>query len=656
MAWLAALAIVAAVAIGGGLVQDQAARRERAVAAMLAEAVARRHALAQIAAYLPALAGADDPAPALAALDDALARLPAGRDPPQSVEGGHAPPGGAPEREGSETQGLARSDAAGLDGFARRLERILASLRAGERPEAGRLAALQDELYGSLLADAERRSEALEAERAELAVWTDRLPVLVLAALLSTFPLAGWILLRPLARRLAAQSAELERLAQLDPATGLLARAAFLAALEQALQTRRPLALVLVDLDHFREVNDAEGLAVGDRMLREAAERIRAVLRSTDTVGRLGSDELACLLPEVAGARPLETVLSRLRAALNEPLAFADRTLRLKATLGVARYPDEADSAERLLRAAEGALVRAKRAQRGSVGRARAEDAPRIERLATALRALDAAQAEDALVGLDAALQPIAALLADPFDPGALLGFEALVRWYHPTLGAIAPEELIPAAAASGRAARLGRAVRRRALAAFVGLGPEAIAGRYLALNLAACELEHPELVDELEADLAEYGLPWSALRLEFTEPPRLDRLGEERLSDLVSLHERGVRLVLDDFGSASGGLAPLLRLPIDGLKIDRALVSAVTREAKARELIRATVGLAEALGLEVVAVGIEEPTQAALLAQLGCRAGQGWLIGRPLQGEALRAFWQARSRPPGENVVPLRL
>lgn len=649
--WGSALAIVAAIVVVGGLWLECLDLEVARTAGALAEAAARRQDLERIAASLPDLAQPEDAPAAIAELEDALSRLrESGIDTGDTTD---APPAGAAE-PGAETR-AGEGPAADGRSFVERLERVISAVRAGEPPGADALAELRREVTGSLSAASEQEIARLAERRDALAARAHAAQRLLLTGLLLAILAEALLLFRPLTRRLVAQASELERLARLDPTTGLLSRAAFLAALDRELATKRPLALVLVDLDHFKEINDGDGHAAGDAVLQTVAARMREVLRGGDSIGRLGGDEFACLLPEVAGARPLETVVNRLRAALHEPVPFGDRLLRCGATLGVARYPDDARNADRLLRAADEALLRAKRNQRGGVGRASPDDAPRVERLVTALRVLDEARPEDGLPGLDAALQPIARIAADPLDPTALLGFEALARWHHPTLGAIVPDELFPAAAAGGRAARLGRALRRRALAAFAGLGPEAVEGRYLAVNLAPNEVTNPDLEGELEADLAEWGLPWSALCLEINEQLLLDRLSDERLARLLRLHERGVRLALDDFGTGSSGLAQLLRLPIDILKIDRRFVAAVTRDERAREIVRATLGLAGGLGIEVIAEGIEEPAQAALLTQLGCRAGQGWLIGRPLQGEALQAFWRERLRATALNVVPLR-
>ena len=642
LAWVAGLSILAALLLAGGLWLDRVERARGQAAVALAEAVARHAQLRRLALHLPELAEPEARIAAIGEIEAALARLGASRA--RWVEGAEAPlgaaGGGPPHDRESEP-----SAALELEAFLERVAQAVAATRAGEPPGRESLAELRALALGPLSAAIEQDLARLEGERAAADGRAHRLRYLVLAVLLLAILAEGLLLFRPLTRRLVARTTELERLARLDPTTGLLGRAAFLAALDRALSTRRPLALVLIDLDHFKELNGADGHAAGDAVLRAAAARIREVLRGSETVGRLGGDELACLLPETAEARPLETVLNRLRTVLHEPVPFDGRQLRAGATIGVARYPEDADSAERLLRAADEALLRAKRARRGTVGRASPDDAPRIERLVRALRALDVEGPPGELPGLDAALQPIAALAPDPQDPRSVVGFEALARWHHPSLGAIAPEELFPLAAASGRAARLGRAVRRRAFAAFAGLGSDVIEGRYLAVNLAPAEILHGDLEAELEADLAEYGLAWSALCLEIGERVMLDRISGERLAQLERLHELGVRLALDDFGTGGAGLAELSGLPIDVLEIDGRFVAALGRDPKAREIVRATLGLAAGLGLEVVADGIEEPAQLALLVELGCRLGKGWLIGRPLQGEALVTFWRARAR-----------
>ncbi len=646
---MAGLALLAAAAVGGGLQLHRLDREEQRLSAVAYEAARRAEAAARLEAHLEALLTALEPPltgepPAIpSSLMQALAMMREALGPPPAPSLATPPTSEAPTADSATPSAPAGGQEATL---AARLEALAAALRPGAVIELRALARERAELVGPLRETFARHAAVARAEAETAAGRRTRLglvlaTVSVLAVGVATAALSR---LRSLRCRLAALETELGRLAGRDPVTGLASRPTFLGALETALAARRPVVLVRIDLDRLEEINSALGHAAGDAVLCATARRIAEQLRAADLAGRLGDDELACLLPEIPEDRPVETVLARLRTALQEPVPIGERTVRVGATLGVARFPEDAVDPERLVRAAGEALARAKRNGRGGIGRATAGDATRAERLARALRDLDGTDPPEAPEGLDVALQPIAALTADVEEPGALLGFEALARWHHPSLGAIAPEELLPAAAASGRAARLGRVLRRRAFAAFTGLGPEAIDGRFLAVNLAPGEVANPELEAELAADLAAFGLPWRALCLEIAEQLLVERLADDRLAALVRLHERGVRLALDDFGTGGSSLAQLLRLPIDVLKIDGRFVAALPGDPRAREIVRATLGLAAGLGLEVVAEGIEEPAQAALLAQLGCRAGQGWAIGRPLQGEALRAFCQGRS------------
>ncbi|MBP0493661.1 putative bifunctional diguanylate cyclase/phosphodiesterase [Pararoseomonas indoligenes] len=442
-----------------------------------------------------------------------------------------------------------------------------------------------------------------------------------------------------------------------DALTGLPNRRATMGALVDALGSGTPVAVVTVDLDHFKEANDGEGHAAGDALLKEAAARLSEAVRPGDTVGRTGGDEFVVLLSGVGDDVTADAVAQRISAALHRPVPFGERMLRLGATLGVALAPAHAADAEMLVRVADEALVRAKRDVRGSIGRASPEDAAQLMRAAAILRAFDA-DAASGLPGATAQLQPILGLGRGKAPDGAVLAVEVLARWGHPDVGHVRPGELFPAIGPE-RGALLGRVVRGQALAAFAALQAQAPAGgrlaeARLALNLSASEVARADIALELAAQVERAGLSLRAVEIEITEEVLLDRVSDRTLDGLAALRGRGARLVLDDFGTGNSGLAQLLRLPLDGLKLDQRFIQRLGMDVRAEEIVKATVSLAHSLGLQLVAEGIETPRQVAMLRALGCDAVQGFLFARPMTPEALGGWLRGLPAEGAPEPIPL--
>lgn len=530
--------------------------------------------------------------------------------------------------------------------LAPRLARFLAELRAllrdiddGHPPDGDAVSALRREALGPLLA---LLDQATSLHEAYLRRDVERLVAAIVAlgalVLLLIVAIGFWIF-RPMTRGLVGLVGDLERLAHEDPLTGLLNRRAVVDALARAIAAGRSIATIAVDLDHFKEANERAGHAGGDALLRAVSSRLRASVRKDDIVGRIGGDEFVVFLLNIEGEAELAPIVERIRGALHEPVPLDGRLLPLGATLGVALCPEDARDPEILLRLADEALLRAKRERRGSVGRATREDALGIE-VARELRTLLDGDAADRIPeGLMAVFQPIVGL--EPSGSPRLLGFEALTRWHHPRLGPIPPQRLFGAACDRVSAVQLGRLARRTALASFATLRGRPGQAFRLALNLAPAEVFEDRLVDDLLADLEAAGVAPEEITIEITEEVLLERVSGQTLAHLAALRERGVRLALDDFGTGTSGLAQLLRLPIDLVKIDRRFVQELGRERKAVEIVRATVALARSLGLAVVAEGVETEEQAGILVQLGCDGAQGYLYGRPM-GLAEALQWLA--------------
>jgi len=470
----------------------------------------------------------------------------------------------------------------------------------------------------------------------------------VVAAALLLMLVEALVIFRPLARRAAALAGRLRDEADTDPLTGLLNRRAITAALTASMAQGEALAVIAVDLDHFKEANDAEGHAAGDALLRIASERIRANIRGGDLVGRVGGDEFVIFLRGLSDEEAALAVGRRIRDAMCSPVSHDGRQMRLGATLGVAMAPMDADKPEAILRAADEALMRAKRQARGSVGRASPADAVRAARDACIIRSLQQLAAGD-LPGLTAHLQPIVSL-----QDGAVVAVEALARWECPQLGQVSPDEFFAVAARAGLAARLSNAARGHALDAYVGLRREGMQLGRLALNLSAAELLQEGVVERLERQCADLGLDLDVLTIEITEDALLDRVAGTTLSRLAALRGGGARLALDDFGTGTSGLAQLLRLPLDEIKLDRTFTRNLGLDGRAERIVEGTIRLAGSMGLRVVAEGIEDETQARKLQELGCDMGQGWFYARAMSAPDLRDWLDARMRNEGK-VIPLR-
>jgi diguanylate cyclase (GGDEF)-like protein len=422
-----------------------------------------------------------------------------------------------------------------------------------------------------------------------------------------------------------------------DPLTGLANRRAVMHRLAEALRQGRGAAVIAVHLDRLKAANDVRGDAAGDALLHAAAERIRAAVRAGDVVGRTGRDEFLVVLPAIADAAAAAEIAGRIGTRVSAPVLHEGRALLLGATFGVALAPADADDPAVLARIADEALTRAKRARRGRISRGAACDAARVTREAAIILALEEV-AEGHLPGLAAHLQPIVDLRS-----GAATGAEALARWHHPRLGPVPPTEMFAVAARSGRADCVSRLVRAMALETFAALRREGLAPNRLAVNLSAAEMLRPDVVEVLEAQVSAAGLDMSSIVIEITEDTVLDRVAHATLGRLAALRDRGARIALDDFGTGTSGLAQLLSIPLDVVKLDAAFIRKLGTDARAEKIVAGAIRLAHSMDLAVTAEGIEEERQAALLLGMGCDFGQGWHFARPMADAELRSWLVAR-------------
>ncbi|PPK98198.1 PAS domain S-box-containing protein/diguanylate cyclase (GGDEF)-like protein [Kineococcus xinjiangensis] len=409
-----------------------------------------------------------------------------------------------------------------------------------------------------------------------------------------------------------------------DPLTGLANRVLLHDRLHHALAAQQRdgnrLALLLVDLDRFKEVNDTLGHDVGDRVLQVVAERLRQQFRETDTVARLGGDEFAVLLDPVSGRRYAERLAAELRKQIRRPIAVEGLTLHLEGSVGVTLAPDHGEEPVGLLKRADVAMYRAKQHGTGVETYEADADLNRPERLGYggALReALDCGQ-------LQVHYQPKRDLRT-----GELAGVEALARWQHPTQGLIPPDSFIPLAEQTG----LIRPLTAHVLAAALEQAARwAAAGLrlHVAVNVSARSLHDGSLVDEVVQQLEQTRTPASALELELTESAVMSN-PEQAMAVAARLRELGVRMALDDFGTGYSSLAYLRDLPVDVLKIDRSFLQDLSTNCRNVSIVRSVIDLGHNLGMRVVAEGVETPEALDLLQDLGCDQGQGYLFGRPV-------------------------
>jgi diguanylate cyclase (GGDEF)-like protein len=428
-----------------------------------------------------------------------------------------------------------------------------------------------------------------------------------------------------------------------DVLTGLPNRRAVMETLTDRVVRGDDVALILVDLDHFKEANDAEGHAAGDSLLCATADRLRASVRPGDLVGRIGGDEFAVLLLDLADQSMAAEIAQRISDALHRPVMHDGKLIRLGATLGVAVTPGDAQEPETAMRVADAAMVRAKGECRGTVGRASPGDPERLVRAAAIVRAFDGVDMDhDAMPSVMVHFQPIVSLRHDSSAVSSIIAVEALARWSHPDLGEVPPSELVQMIGLH-RTSGLWRMVREQAFTAFANLIQGGLVDVRLALNLSASEVSMADIALQLVDHAERVGLSLAAVELEITEDVLLDRVSDRTLDQLAALRGRGARLVLDDFGTGNSGLSQLLRLPLDGLKLDQRFVRRLETDTRAEEIVRASVSVAHGMGLKITAEGVETEQQAAMLRSLGCDAAQGFLFARPMPATVLKTWLRDR-------------
>ncbi|MFC7534412.1 putative bifunctional diguanylate cyclase/phosphodiesterase [Actinoplanes sp. GCM10030250] len=461
-------------------------------------------------------------------------------------------------------------------------------------------------------------------------------PVMLVAAQVSPALLPLALLALHAVHRMVRWAGESERAARFDPLTGLANRRSLQAAMAERAGDRRR-ALLLLDLDRFRTVNDALGHGAGDRLLIRVADRLTAAVPGHDLVVRLGGDEFAVLATRVDGPACARRIAQHLAEALSRPFPLDGTPVELSASIGIALQAGRRDGST-LLREAEAAMYEAK--QRGDQIAVHGPDAAHHspERLALLADLRTALRQDSPDDGIVLYYQPQIAIAT-----GEVVGVEALLRWRHPERGTVGPEELLRAAEPTPVMRLLTARVLEEVIAQLAKWREQ---GRPLraAVNVSARDLHAGDIADRVAALLHRYNVPSDLLQLEITESALM--ADPHRVLDTTTrLNRMGVAISLDDFGTGYSSLQHLRRLPLSEVKIDRSFVLGMASDRGDAAIVRSVVGLAEALGLRAVAEGVEDEATWRLLAAAGCHTAQGWFHARPMPAAEL-AEWLGRYRP----------
>jgi diguanylate cyclase (GGDEF)-like protein/PAS domain S-box-containing protein len=425
---------------------------------------------------------------------------------------------------------------------------------------------------------------------------------------------------------------DMHRRAMHDPLTGLPNRAMFMEALERAVaKSRRRAArfsVLFVDLDHFKEVNDTMGHHAGDELLKAVSERLGAAVRQSDLVARLGGDEFVVLIEEHGGPEEVMIVAQKVLTMLTRPLLIDWREVQISGSIGIASFPEDGGDLDTLIKNADAAMYQAKERGRNNFQFYSAElNRLSHHRFEQEQRIRGALERDEFFLEYQPEFD---------FATGRVVAVEALLRWRDPVSGVVGPAQFMALAEESGTMAAIGRWVLDNALAAQRRWQDDGARSR-MAINLSARQLQQPELATEFAALLQAHGVEASQVRFEITEPALMSD-SEATHRTLRELRALGAELAIDDFGAGYSSLGLLRGLPVQVVKVDRSLVSACLSRRECAAIVQATAAMAHAMGLRVVAEGVESEEQRKAMQGLGCDGAQGNFLQRPGDYEALRA------------------
>jgi len=467
--------------------------------------------------------------------------------------------------------------------------------------------------------------------------------------------LFGWRRYRDLSREVVERAAAEERAHQLaakDPLTGFMNRRSLgesgAAMLARAHQRGRSVAMLMIDLDHFKTVNDLHGHVTGDKLLRAAADVIARALPPDAPSARLGGDEFACIFPfDPPNLATVDAIAEQIVARLALPFDIDGVHTHVSASLGIARSDPDCDEVDALMRRADIAMYAAKKAGRNRLCWFDAS----MERELQARNTIEAGLRTGIPAG---EIVPYFEQQID-LESGRLYGFEVLARWVHPTRGVIVPDLFIPIAEEAGMIGELSMAVMRQAFEEAKSWDLSLT----LSVNISPAQLKDPWLAQKIVKLLVETGFPAERLEVEITESSLFENLGLAQ-SIVQSLKNQGIRLVLDDFGTGYSSLAHLRALPFDRIKIDKSFVLSVNENAESAAIVDAIARLGDSLGLPVTAEGIESAAIEERLRGFEIQKGQGWHFGKPMSTRQVRRLLAERAlletgRGKAPAVIPAR-
>ena len=389
---------------------------------------------------------------------------------------------------------------------------------------------------------------------------------------------------------------------------------------------KKKLCVLFIDLDHFKIINDTLGHAAGDILLKKVAVRLRESLRVTDTIARHGGDEFTVVLPEIEDNDTTVTLAEKVLNALTAPFMLEEREVFISASIGLTLYPDDGDTAEKLLKNADTAMYHAKAHGRSNYQFFSEKLNTRVVERLMLETSLRRALERDEMRML---YQPRYNL-----SSGRVVGVEALIRWQHPEMGILSPAKFIPLAEETGLIVPLGEWIMRTACMQSAAWKRQGLPPLHMAVNLSSRQFNQHDLIDMIARIIRETGVDPAFLELELTESVIMQN-AEESINKLNTIKEMGLILAIDDFGTGYSSLSYLKRFPLDTLKVDQSFVRDITSNTDDRAIVVAIIAMAHSLGLKVVAEGVETKEQKAFLLEHRCEECQGFFFSKPLTAES---------------------